>query len=640
MFTPRFPLELLSPAKNEAVARAAIDAGADALYIGGPAFSARAAAANDWSTVERVASYSHRFGAKTYLAINTVLFDSELEEARKAAWSAYEAGVDALIVQDMAFLEMDLPPLPLHASTQCDVRGPEKVRFLDDAGFSQIVLARELTLEEIAACRAASPRARLEFFIHGALCVSYSGQCYISAATRGRSANRGACAQLCRLPYTLTDALGTVLKENAYLLSLRDNDQTDNLEGLIRAGVTSFKIEGRLKEVPHVKNITAYYRKKLDAILEKYGWEKASFGHSEFTFEPNTEKTFHRGKTDVFVNGRPETEAELRTPKSIGEFAGTVLRIDYVRRAIEVKAAPRIVFGNGDGLAYFNAAGEFKGLRINRAEKKGDTFLLYPFEAEATYLELKAGFKLYRNNDYAFHKVLENENSAKRRIPIKALLAVSENALTLKVTGATKEATASVAAELPAAKTPEKTREAVKKSLEKTGDTPFTLCSFDISGKADRYIAPSLLNGLRREALQNLEDKVSEREALPRLEEKDGASAKGFASDYRANVCNRLAKAFWAKHGLTITEAGFEVNPTAVGRELMRSRYCIRNEIGLCPRALKGRPEAKEAFKRENFGHLKPEPFTLTDAKGFVYTVRFDCRACEMTLELEKKPAV
>ncbi len=638
MFTPRFPLELLSPAKNEAVARAAIDAGADALYIGGPAFSARAAAANDWSVIERVAAYSQRFGAKTYLAINTVLFDSELEDARKAAWRAYEAGVDALIVQDMAFLEMDLPPIELHASTQCDVRSSEKVRFLDSVGFSQIVLARELTLEEIRACREASPRARLEFFIHGALCVSYSGQCYLSAATRGRSANRGACAQLCRLPYTLTDAAGNVLKENAYLLSLRDNDQTNNLEALIRAGITSFKIEGRLKEVPHVKNVTSYYRKKLDAIIEKYGWEKASFGRSEFTFEPNPEKTFHRGKTEVFVNGRPETEAELRTPKSVGEFAGTVLRIDYVRRAIEVKAAPGITFGNGDGLAYFNAANDFKGLRINRAEKKGDNFLLYPFEAEATYLELKAGFKLYRNSDHAFQKVLENENSAKRRIPIRALLNISENALTLKVAGAKKETFATKTGELPVAKTPEKTREAVKKSLEKTGDTPFTLEAFEISGKTDRYIAPSLLNALRREALEELEVKISKQGLSPRLEEAAGACAKGFASDYRANVCNLLAKAFWAKHGLTITEAGFEVNPTAVGRELMRSRYCIRNEIGLCPRALKGKPEAKEAFKRENFGHLKPEPFTLTDTKGFVYTARFDCKACEMTLELEKKP--
>ena len=639
MFKPNFPLELLSPAKDEIVAKAAIDSGADALYIGGPDFSARSAASNSWETIERVCSYSHRYKAKTYLALNTVLLDNELEAARDAAWKAYEAGVDALIIQDMAFLEMDLPPLELHASTQCDIRMPEKVAFLDSLGFSQIVLARELTLEEIAACRAAAPRARLEFFVHGALCVCYSGQCYLSAATRGRSANRGRCAQLCRLPYDVYDFQGIPIKKECYALSLRDNDQSENLEALIKAGVTSFKIEGRLKDATYVKNITAFYRRKLDHLMEKYGWEKASLGTSSFTFTPEPTKTFHRGKTDAFVNGRPELEAELRTPKSVGERIGRVIDIDSFNREIAIDVIRGKELNNGDGLAYFTDSGAFNGLRVNKAVKRGNFTLVSTFEAGDRLRELKKGTQIYRNSDRVFLQALDGDAS-QRTIEFDAVLDISQTGLSLTVKAAGYEVRETLTLTLDPAKNPEKTREAITKAISKTGDTPFTLKGITITGLTDRFIPVSFLNDLRRKALTLLEEKISERQKpyIPGKDPTQKIDTTRFATDFRANVTNHLAKVFWAKHGVTVSEMGFEVNPSVVNRELMRCRYCLRNELGLCPKFTKGSPEAKERFKESNAGHLKPEPMTLVDPKGFHYKATFDCKACEMILTLEKSP--
>ncbi len=639
MFKPNFPLELLSPAKDEIVAKAAIDSGADALYIGGPDFSARSAASNSWEVIERVSSYAHRYRAKTYLALNTVLLDNELEAAHDAAWKAYEAGVDALILQDMAFLEMDLPPLELHASTQCDIRTPEKVAFLDSLGFSQIVLARELTLEEIAACRAAAPRARLEFFVHGALCVCYSGQCYLSAATRGRSANRGRCAQLCRLPYDVYDFQGIPIKKECYALSLRDNDQSENLKALIEAGVTSFKIEGRLKDATYVKNITAFYRQKLDDLIEKYGWEKASLGVSSFSFRPDPAKTFHRGKTDAFVNGRPRFEAELRTPKSIGEKIGRVIDIDTFNREIAIDVAPGKTLNNGDGLAYFTDADAFNGLRVNRAENRRTFTLVSTFEAGERLRELKKGTQIYRNSDRVFLQALEGAASH-RTIEFDAVLDITQNGLTLTVKAEGFSVTESVTLTLNPAKNPEKTYDAIERALDKTGDTPFTLKSLQVGGLVNQFIPASFLNDLRRKALTSLEEKISKRQK-PYLLEKEATQhidTMGFATDYRANVTNHLAKAFWAKHGVEISEMGFEVNPTPVNRELMRCRYCIRHELGLCPKLNARSKDDKELFKLTNGGHMKPEPLTFVDPKGFVYKASFDCKACEMILTLEKSP--
>lgn len=624
-------LELLSPAKNKEVALEAVNAGADAVYIGGPAFGAREAAGNAWSDIEAVAAYSHRYGAKTYLTLNTILFEDELEEARKAALTAYEAGIDALIVQDMAFLKMDLPPIELHASTQCDIRTPEKVRFLADVGFSQVVLARELTLEEIRACRAAAPNTTLEFFVHGALCVSYSGQCYLSAATRGRSANRGACAQLCRLPYTVKDYKGDVIKSHCYALSLKDNDQCGNIRELIEAGVRSFKIEGRLKDASYVKNITAYYRKALDCLIEENTCQSASLGKTTFSFTPNPEKTFHRASCEAFVHGRPEHLAQLRTPKSTGESIGTVAQKDFVRRALLIAPKDGITLHNGDGLAYFAENGNLTGLRVNRTEAAGRLIRIYPFEAIGKISDLTSGTALFRNADHVFLKALEGR-CTERRIGVSASLNIVDTALTLSLRAGPYAVSVTEIGMFDAAKDPSRTPETVKKALSKTGDTVFTVSDVSLTGNTGLFIPVSLLNALRRRACEALQEKISKRR--PRtLPERKTADASGFSSDYRANVANSLARDFWLEHGLTITGKAFELTgENTYERELMRCRYCLRHDLGLCPKAVKGSQEKKVAFKEGNAGHLKPEPLELVDPKGFTYIASFDCRHCEMVI--------
>lgn len=624
-------LELLSPAKNKEVALEAVNAGADAVYIGGPAFGAREAAGNAWSDIEAVAAYSHRYGAKTYLTLNTILFEDELEAARKAALTAYEAGIDALIVQDMAFLKMDLPPIELHASTQCDIRTPEKVRFLADIGFSQVVLARELTLEEIRACRAAAPNTTLEFFVHGALCVSYSGQCYLSAATRGRSANRGACAQLCRLPYTVKDYKGDVIKSHCYALSLKDNDQCGNIRELIEAGVRSFKIEGRLKDASYVKNITAYYRKAVDCLIEENTCQSASLGKTTFSFTPNPEKTFHRASCEAFVHGRPEHLAQLRTPKSTGESIGTVAQKDFVQRALLIAPKDGITLHNGDGLAYFAENGNLTGLRVNRTEAAGRLIRIYPFEAIGKISDLTSGTALFRNADHVFLKALEGR-CTERRIGVSASLNIADTALTLSLRAGPYAISVTEIGMFDAAKDPSRTPETVKKALSKTGDTVFTVSDVSLTGNTGLFIPVSLLNALRRRACEALQEKISKRR--PRtLPERKKAEASGFSSDYRANVANSLARDFWLEHGLTITEKAFELTgENTHERELMRCRYCLRHDLGLCPKSVKGSQEKKVAFKEGNAGHLKPEPLELVDPKGFTYIASFDCRHCEMVI--------
>ena len=631
-------LELLSPAQNKEVALEAVNAGADAVYIGGPAFGAREAAGNAWSDIEAVAAYSHRYGAKTYLTLNTILFEDELEEALKAALTAYEAGIDALIVQDMAFLKMDLPPIELHASTQCDIRTPEKVRFLADVGFSQVVLARELTLEEIRACRAAAPNTTLEFFVHGALCVSYSGQCYLSAATRGRSANRGACAQLCRLPYTVKDYKGDVIKSHCYALSLKDNDQCGNIRELIEAGVRSFKIEGRLKDASYVKNITAYYRKALDCLIEENTCQSASLGKTTFSFTPNPEKTFHRASCEAFVHGRPEHLAQLRTPKSTGESIGTVAQKDFVQRALLIAPKDGITLHNGDGLAYFAENGNLTGLRVNRTEAAGRLIRIYPFEAIGKISDLTSGTALFRNADHVFLKALEGR-CTERRIGVSASLNIADTALTLSLRAGPYAVSVTEIGMFDAAKDPSRTPETVKKALSKTGDTVFTVSDVSLPGNTGLFIPVSLLNALRRRACEVLQEKISKRR--PRtLPERKKADASGFSSDYRANVANSLARDFWLEHGLTITGKAFELTgENTHERELMRCRYCLRHDLGLCPKAVKGSQEKKAAFKEGNAGHLKPEPLELVDPKGFTYIASFDCRHCEMVLTQSRRKA-
>ena len=398
-------IELLAPAKDLQCGIEAINHGADAVYIGSPKFSARAAAGNTLEDIRTLCSYAHQFGARIYVAFNTILTDEELPDAETIIWELYRAGADALIVQDMGILSLNLPPIPLHASTQTDNRTPAKVKFLQDAGFTQVVLARELSLNEIHAI-ASETTVPLEVFVHGALCVSYSGQCYISSALSGRSANRGECAQYCRLPYTLLDAEGNEILKDKHLLSLKDLNQSQHLEALLDAGVTSLKIEGRLKEVSYVKNITAYYRKKLDALFAKRPeYKRASVGHETYTFEPIAEKSFNRGFTSFFLQQRQKDITSFDTPKSVGERVGTVKEL----KGNSFTIAGTKQLSNGDGLIFFNSEGNLEGFRVNRVEENR----VFPLEMP----RISPKTILYRNYDHAFEKLLEKP-SAERKIDV------------------------------------------------------------------------------------------------------------------------------------------------------------------------------------------------------------------------------
>ncbi|MBV2193904.1 MAG: U32 family peptidase, partial [Azonexus sp.] len=420
------PLELLAPAKNADFGIEAIKHGADAVYIGGPSFGARYGAGNDVADIRRLCDFAHRYRARVFVALNTILHDSELEDSRQLAWQLYEAGVDALIIQDMGLLELDLPPIQLHASTQTDIRNPAKAKFLEDVGFSQIVLAREMSIDEIRQVAEATTLS-LEYFVHGALCVAYSGQCYISQAHTGRSANRGECSQACRLPYTLVDEKGKVITEDQHLLSMKDNNQSENLLALVQAGISSFKIEGRLKDLSYVKNITAHYRQLLDEIIAAHPqYSRASSGKSTYTFEPQPDKTFNRGYTDYFAGGRQDDIGAFDTPAFVGELIGEVVEIGDGWIVVNSEQA----FHNGDGVCFHDANGDVMGMRINRVESGAEGDKLFPAEMPE---ELTEGVTLFRNRDQAFERALEKD-SAERRISLKPVLTETDHAFVLTLT--------------------------------------------------------------------------------------------------------------------------------------------------------------------------------------------------------------
>lgn len=413
------PIELLAPAKNLECGIEAINHGADAVYIGAPRFGARAAAGNSLADIEALVQYAHLYNVRIYVTVNTILRDDELKETEAMIWDLYRVGVDALIVQDMGLTQLNLPPIPLHASTQMDNRTVEKVRFLADAGFRQVVLARELSVNEISRIHAACPDTLLEVFIHGALCVSYSGQCYVSEACFGRSANRGECAQFCRLQFDMTDADGKVIEKGKHLLSLKDMNQSDNLEELLDSGASSLKIEGRLKDVSYVKNVTAYYRQKLDALFKRRKeYVRASSGSVKLAFRPQLDKSFSRGFTDYFAHGRNPGIFSFNTPKSLGEEVGTVkeIRGNYLTVA-GVKA-----FSNGDGLCYIDAQGRLQGFRVNRVENNK----LFPQEMP----RIKPKTVLYRNFDQEFDRIMQKK-SAERKLAVDVSLVENNFGFTL-----------------------------------------------------------------------------------------------------------------------------------------------------------------------------------------------------------------
>ncbi|NMG00446.1 U32 family peptidase [Aromatoleum toluolicum] len=613
-----FALELLAPARNLESGIAAIEHGADAVYIGGPSFGARASAGNSMSDIAALAAHAHRYSASVLLALNTILRDDELEEARRVVVQAYEAGVDALIVQDMGLLELDLPPIQLHASTQCDIRTPAKARFLQDVGFSQIVLARELDLEQIRAIAEVTERERcaLEFFIHGALCVSYSGQCTISHAFTGRSANRGECAQMCRLPWSLKDADGTPVAERRHLLSLKDNDQTANLEALVDAGIRSFKIEGRLKDLAYVKNVTAHYRQALDGILEvRPELARSSAGRSTFSFTPRPDKTFNRGSTDYFVNGRHGDIESFESPKFVGAPVGRVLGVSG--RFVTVAAAEPLA--NGDGLAWFNAAGELLGARVNRVD--GDRIQLVDLPQG-----LVSGATLYRNVDHAFENQLAGK-SAERRVPVRLCLADAADGLALTMSDETGiSATATLACDKAEARDPVRAQATLRDSLAKLGGTMFVAAADDVAlDTAQPWFVPvGQLNALRRAAVEALTDaRAAAWQRPPRALPVDPPARYPDTSlNYLGNVFNARAREFYRKHGVGLIADAFEANHEDGLVSLMITKHCLRYSFNLCPKQVKG---------------VRPEPMTLwqerADGERMVrepLTLRFDCKKCEM----------
>ena len=626
MSLPAHQLELLAPARTADIGREAILHGADAVYIGGPSFGARYNACNTVSEIAGLAEFAHRYHARIFVTLNTILHDAELEPSRQLVWQLYEAGIDALIVQDMGLLELDLPPLQLHASTQCDIRTPEKARFLADAGFSQVVPARELTLAQIRAVRDALPAdTTLEFFIHGALCVAFSGQCYISHADNGRSANRGDCSQACRLPYTLTDASGGVVAFDKHLLSMKDNDQSANLEALIDAGVRSFKIEGRYKEANYVKNITAHYRLLLDEILERRPeLARASSGHSEILFTPDIDKSFHRGHTDYFVNGRHDDIGAFDSPTFIGVPVGTVTRL--AQDWFEIDATEPLA--NGDGLNYMKKR-EVRGMQANTVEMTGPgengttRWRVYPNEGMRALDGLKPGTEVSRNRDHAWEQALTRK-SAERRVGVWLKLEDQPDGLKLTATdedGGT--ASAAMALTLEPARDAARAEAGLRDSLAKLGSTMFVAHGVELALAAAWFVPASAINALRRDVVARLAAaRIANWPRPPRKAPLEPPVPYPETSlSYLANVYNDKARAFYARHGVTLIDAAYEAHEEPGEVSLMITKHCLRFSYNLCPKQAKGVIGVK--------GQIRAEPMTLKSGSE-TYTLTFDCKPCEM----------
>ncbi|QWK93432.1 U32 family peptidase [Plesiomonas shigelloides] len=597
-------LELLAPAKNLAFGIEAIKHGADAVYIGGPAFGARAAAGNSVADIEQLAAFAHRYGAQVFVALNTILKDSELAQAEVLAHQIWNAGADALIVQDLGLLQCDLPPIALHASTQLDNRTPEKVRFLQDVGFSQVVLARELSLEQIRAV-SEQTSVQLEFFIHGALCVAYSGQCYISHALTGRSANRGECAQICRVPCSLKTREGETLVQDQHLLSLKDMNQTANLRAMIDAGVRSFKIEGRLKDLSYIKNVTAWYRQHLDEILEERPeLSRSSAGRSQYSFVPNPDKTFNRGSTDYFLLGRQPTITSFRTPKYIGEEVGKVTRVGP--NWFEVSGETE--FNNGDGLCYFNARQVVNGLRVNRADGRR-LFTAEPVRG------LTVNTVLYRNRDQVFDSTLEKE-SATRQIGVTQHFSETTEGFLLQMTDEQGfSVSIPLVAEKSPANNPERAFQSIREQLAKLGNTLFYSQHIDVTLEQAWFIPVSALNALRRQAVEALEAARINGYQRPLRHQAVGNPA--FPQEnlsYLGNVYNHAAENFYRMHGVDDIAPAYELNQEADEVSLMITKHCLRYTQNMCPKEVKG---------------LKPDPLVL-EMGNDIFRLKFDCKRCEM----------
>ena len=612
MKTSRRHLELLAPAKNADYGIEAINHGADAIYIGGPAYGARAKAPNTVADIERLVKHAHRYHAEVFVTLNTIFHDNELEGAREIVQQLYEIGTDALIVQDMGLLEMDFPPIQLHASTQTDIRTVEKAQFLDQVGFSQIVLARELDLKTIQQIADATS-CNLEFFVHGALCVAFSGQCFISHAHTGRSANRGECSQECRLPYRLEDAQGRVIGNDKHYLSMKDNDQSANLRALIDAGISSFKIEGRYKDLPYLKNATAHYRQLIDEILNDMPeYAKTSSGLTTFSFTPQPEKTFNRSATDYFVNGRKADIGAFDTPKFAGEEVGKVTKVgkDFFEMTSSVE------LHNGDGLCFFDVHKELVGMRINTV----DGNRLTPNEMPE---DMRRGMTLFRNRDHAFMRLLEKDSAA-RKINVDLNFYETPDGFALTVTDEDGcSATALIQQEKQPAKNLEKAETNLRENLTKLGGTDFSVRDLNLSIAQAWFLPASAVNGLRRDAIEQLMQVrlASYHRPAKKASAEPPAIYPEDTLSYLANVYNKKARAFYEKHGVKMIAAAYEANEELGEVPLMITKHCLRFSHGMCPKEAKGVIGVQ--------GTVTAEPMTLINGND-KFTLKFDCKPCEM----------
>ncbi len=598
-------IELLAPARNLETGIAAINFGADAVYIGPDKFSARAAASNSLEDIEKLIKHAHIYNAKVYATINTILFDNELEEALRLITDLYSRGIDAVIIQDMGILEMDLPPVPLHASTQTDNFDIERIKFLDRTGFPRIVLARELSLEQIKKIRKET-KCELEFFIHGALCVSLSGRCYLSAAAGGRSANRGECAQPCRKSYTLTDASGEIISRNRYPLSLKDMDQTANLKDIIDAGVNSLKIEGRLKDIDYVKNIVSHYRKALDDILEgRSDICKSSSGRVYFDFTPDPAKTFNRGYTEYFMHGRTGTISSPHTPKSLGKEIGRVTETgsNWFRISGNEK------LNNGDGLAFFDKEKNVTGVKANRV----DNDKIFPLAMNGIYKDAL----IYRNHDVLFEKTLSASRTA-RKIDVTMELSGTASGFKLTITDEDNYcASEEITAEKLISNSDKADTEQIKKQLSKLGGTIFNPLEIKISLTENFFIPVSILNDMRRKAADKLVAiRISSYKTSASALQKNETPYPYKKIDFRNNVSNHLSEKFYRRHGVETIEKSFETSVSRITGPLMTTKLCFRHENNLCP-------------KQNNKNIKFKEPFYLIDGK-VKYRVEFNCAECLM----------
>jgi len=606
------PLELLAPARNCEIAREAVLHGADAVYIGGPSHSARASASNSVAEIAGLCRFAHQFRVRVYVTLNTIIFDSELDAVKQTVGDLYKAGVDALIVQDMALLRLDIPPIALHASTQCDARTPEKASFLAECGFSQIVIPRECSEREIKDIRDAIPKdVAIEAFVHGALCVSYSGDCQASFATSGRSANRGTCSQMCRLAYNLTDSEGNILMREKHLLSLRDLNRLAELERMALAGVSSFKIEGRLKDASYVKTVVGAYRQALDRVIDAHPdlFCRASQGKSALTFSPDASNVFNRGFTPYFFAGRPAdgtSMAQIDTPKWIGIPVGKI----KLNRGRFIEIQGNVHIANGDGLGCFKKDGTFTGFRVNRADGNR-LFLAKPVDAIP-------GTELFRNSSAEYDAAMARD-TASRTLSLKMYLRpVDGDRIALRCEtegGDYVEIARNI--DYSAAKAPQ--REVRKRNLSKLGGTVFTLAELSDSVPDDMFIPASVLTALRRAAIEAL---LHQRAATcprdyRRAENKDARFIKN-TIDYHDNVANHLSRKFYFDHGVLQISPALECgSPAKVPPEcvVMTTRYCLRRQLGACLRT----PEGKKL----------PSDLFLTNG-NVRFHLEFDCARCQM----------